>query len=108
MIRRPPRSTLFPYTTLFRSVHPDRVGVAHHETTVAPDAAGRVGRVALVGLGDDDQDAWSAGIERLDRDVLLEVDAVAHEPDGGAPDLERDVLAGVELVIALDVLRDAS
>src|SRR5258708_27004436 len=28
MIRRPPRSTLFPYTTLFRSVHaaPQRVG----------------------------------------------------------------------------------
>jgi len=25
MIRRPPRSTLFPYTTLFRSVIPDRV-----------------------------------------------------------------------------------
>src|SRR5256885_7122643 len=24
MIRRPPRSTLFPYTTLFRSVHPAR------------------------------------------------------------------------------------
>src|SRR5256885_10640104 len=24
MIRRPPRSTLFPYTTLFRSVHPRR------------------------------------------------------------------------------------
>src|SRR5260221_7993645 len=24
MIRRPPRSTLFPYTTLFRSVHPSR------------------------------------------------------------------------------------
>src|SRR2546425_9504975 len=27
MIRRPPRSTLFPYTTLFRSV---RVSLAHH------------------------------------------------------------------------------
>ena len=26
MIRRPPRSTLFPYTTLFRSRLPDRVG----------------------------------------------------------------------------------
>src|SRR3712207_7090305 len=25
MIRRPPRSTLFPYTTLFRSFDPDRV-----------------------------------------------------------------------------------
>src|SRR5260370_10600640 len=28
MIRRPPRSTLFPYTTLFRSTQ----GVAHHKT----------------------------------------------------------------------------
>src|SRR2546426_12644068 len=26
MIRRPPRSTLFPYTTLFRSHRPERVG----------------------------------------------------------------------------------
>src|SRR5689334_23748527 len=25
MIRRPPRSTLFPYTTLFRSLEPDQV-----------------------------------------------------------------------------------
>src|SRR3712207_7345375 len=33
MIRRPPRSTLFPYTTLFRSVRGDRVhgGVAVQE-----------------------------------------------------------------------------
>src|SRR3712207_8068447 len=28
MIRRPPRSTLFPYTTLFRSIHPDLGGLA--------------------------------------------------------------------------------
>src|SRR2546421_8691016 len=28
MIRRPPRSTLFPYTTLFRSQMQDRLGVA--------------------------------------------------------------------------------
>src|SRR3712207_8846900 len=27
MIRRPPRSTLFPYTTLFRSLEPDRPGL---------------------------------------------------------------------------------
>src|SRR5256885_11160362 len=41
MIRRPPRSTLFPYTTLFRSVEEllhhhgdpaDPVQVAHHES----------------------------------------------------------------------------
>src|SRR5260370_26941339 len=31
MIRRPPRSTLFPYTTLFRSMH----GVKVYETHVA-------------------------------------------------------------------------
>src|SRR3712207_7057067 len=35
MIRRPPRSTLFPYTTLFRSLRPR----GHLE---APDAHGRV------------------------------------------------------------------
>src|SRR3712207_7993391 len=28
MIRRPPRSTLFPYTTLFRSFHPVVLGTA--------------------------------------------------------------------------------
>src|SRR3712207_8365553 len=43
MIRRPPRSTLFPYTTLFRSVddhgprHP-----AHHSTEDAEEAPGLV------------------------------------------------------------------
>src|SRR3989449_3672824 len=30
MIRRPPRSTLFPYTTLFRSARPDREWRAPH------------------------------------------------------------------------------
>src|SRR5258707_8561472 len=34
MIRRPPRSTLFPYTTLFRSVHRP-----HARRTAAPAAA---------------------------------------------------------------------
>src|SRR3712207_8762542 len=32
MIRRPPRSTLFPYTTLFRSI----IDVAPHQQPVAP------------------------------------------------------------------------
>src|SRR5256885_8154331 len=30
MIRRPPRSTLFPYTTLFRSIEGGRTGVTLH------------------------------------------------------------------------------
>src|SRR5438067_4981176 len=36
MIRRPPRSTLFPYTTLFRSVAPDvpLIGSSHGQDVV--------------------------------------------------------------------------
>src|SRR2546426_7879655 len=30
MIRRPPRSTLFPYTTLFRSLHRPDARLVHH------------------------------------------------------------------------------
>src|SRR5258707_8203162 len=41
MIRRPPRSTLFPYTTLFRSHHIHAAGCAHYvkptEGVHAPD-----------------------------------------------------------------------
>src|SRR3712207_7312294 len=36
MIRRPPRSTLFPYTTLFRSQHPDGVR-GRGRTSAQPD-----------------------------------------------------------------------
>src|SRR2546422_7139569 len=39
MIRRPPRSTLFPYTTLFRS-HAARVGADPRPQTPLPPAAG--------------------------------------------------------------------
>src|SRR2546426_1977560 len=41
MIRRPPRSTLFPYTTLFRS-HVVAVGLAPHCFGLGLDAAHRV------------------------------------------------------------------
>src|SRR5216683_5829156 len=43
MIRRPPRSTLFPYTTLFRS-RPPRCGRNGRRRTRGPDACG--GRAA--------------------------------------------------------------
>src|SRR5688572_32464401 len=48
MIRRPPRSTLFPYTTLFRSVGPvdvfAKVGLISFDTTVEVDGFGDVYR----------------------------------------------------------------
>src|SRR5438874_5287430 len=54
MLRRPPRSTLFPYTTLFRSVAdvpPERLddGLERsgHELVAAPEHHERAGRVGL-------------------------------------------------------------
>src|SRR2546429_4078934 len=42
MIRRPPRSTLFPYTTLFRSVHGDGVvGLAHRRLSIIDLSTGQ-------------------------------------------------------------------
>src|SRR5438552_11581127 len=37
MIRRPPRSTLFPYTTLFRSLAPAAGGDGRHRSGLAGD-----------------------------------------------------------------------
>src|SRR3712207_8411535 len=46
MIRRPPRSTLFPYTTLFRSPHPPpehAEPVHHRRVAVGADERVRIG-----------------------------------------------------------------
>src|SRR3712207_8978878 len=55
MIRRPPRSTLFPYTTLFRSGDRDRAGreAAGHGDRHAADAGLLLAVVEGVALGGD-------------------------------------------------------
>src|SRR3712207_8177975 len=66
MIRRPPRSTLFPYTTLFRSTPPSpAVGRTAGEAEVLAGAgsccvapAGRAGGSGARGAG---QDRWIRG-----------------------------------------------
>src|SRR5260370_20083556 len=60
MIRRPPRSTLFPYTTLFRSSHRWR------RVYPAPAAAGRAATVSRMGLSADTGGLYSDGV-RIDR-----------------------------------------
>src|SRR3712207_7549259 len=65
MIRRPPRSTLFPYTTLFRSLEPTaylleeglvaRVGAQRRQVVREPADGRGVG--AAVVVDDDDQPA---------------------------------------------------
>src|SRR2546425_6178302 len=102
MIRRPPRSTLFPYTTLFRSDRDDGTALAQELAQLgngprhaqAPEAAPILGRYGLgirrraeevvfggaVALGDgargQDQHVEAAG-------------QVARGPVGGIDDLER-------------------
>src|SRR2546426_11829258 len=69
MIRRPPRSTLFPYTTLFRSHARDGPGeVAMHQVAVETDGLEDLGAgVALQGgdshLGHDLEDSLVQGLD---------------------------------------------
>src|SRR3989442_11793870 len=48
MIRRPPRSTLFPYTTLFRSEIPEGRGVTQDRVTDCPVPDFRVAVIVTV------------------------------------------------------------
>src|SRR2546430_4616618 len=68
MIRRPPRSTLFPYTTLFRSVDERR---GHRSRS--RDEGGRPDAVARA-VPDDD------GLVRQDRQGHVREERVAEEP----------------------------
>src|SRR3712207_8508026 len=75
MIRRPPRSTLFPYTTLFRS---RLLLVAITATAVAVGAVA----VALSGDGDDSAvPAIRSGVVRLDPEALRPTLAVARSEE---------------------------
>src|SRR5436309_15612037 len=49
MIRRPPRSTLFPYTTLFRSLRNGHLSQPHHHSLVACQTGARREDAALLG-----------------------------------------------------------
>src|SRR3712207_7961350 len=64
MIRRPPRSTLFPYTTLFRSVGEDGRQLAHRAVRLQHAVARRERGVKLDRL---------RGREELDREHALRV-----------------------------------
>src|SRR2546422_2704548 len=67
MIRRPPRSTLFPYTTLFRSrIASERasIGQVFHKLGLAPDWGGSFFLPRLVGTGRALELVWSARMVR--------------------------------------------
>src|SRR3712207_7217653 len=85
MIRRPPRSTLFPYTTLFRSGYVLR-------GDVDPDAVPIV-LVDLVALSQEAHRVHDLHAARAPARVevlgIVVVDAVVHHLEGGATAADR-------------------
>src|SRR5258708_21976308 len=81
MIRRPPRSTLFPYTTLFRS-RTRHAGLQHVADQQSVDVVVLVIRIGLV-EGDDDQ---RLGREFRDRIVAEEFRSEEHTSELQSPD----------------------
>src|SRR2546422_9362039 len=81
MIRRPPRSTLFPYTTLFRSLKTARKGVGEIELIVA-------GRAAHAGVNPQD------GVNAV-HELALQIARVArfNQPRRGVT-VNADVVEG--------------
>src|SRR5689334_23541570 len=91
MIRRPPRSTLFPYTTLFRSDLGDDRG---HARLVPADAGVDDGRAGVL----DQQGELHhlvPGLTALDqveqREPVDDREAVAHGLPGTTDDLDREL-----------------
>src|SRR2546426_8740400 len=89
MIRRPPRSTLFPYTTLFRSHVPEPLAqllrVFGGERDVRPDGLPR--------LAGPQQEVEQA--EQRDGEVEREPGLGADQPDGGRAEPPDDLRAEV-------------
>src|SRR5688572_32624007 len=87
MLRRPPRSTLFPYTTLFRSLGVAGLGDLHlpgvHEIQAGVDLAVGEGRVGHVDRALDVQE---------DLPVASQADARFRGPDGERSEEHTSVL----------------
>src|SRR2546430_424554 len=91
MIRRPPRSTLFPYTTLFRSL--DRVKpsatIAVTDKARALKAAGR----DVIGLGAGEPDFDTPANVKLAAIRAIEAGKTKYTDVGGIPELKEAIIA---------------
>src|SRR3712207_7663706 len=93
MIRRPPRSTLFPYTTLFRSRR--RCRASSEGLVPTHDADGDGGKV---GGGYGDEEVFLADADRLSEPLYLAGDA-----DEGSQDRKSTRLNSSHANISYDV-----
>src|SRR5256885_3288907 len=92
MIRRPPRSTLFPYTTLFRSE-----SEAARKQMSPDDFAAHQAEVWRKGLA-----SWDEGPDRIKR-FCDTVDRVIYTPGSSAGDRKSTRLNSSHLVISYAV-----
>src|SRR2546422_3018993 len=102
MIRRPPRSTLFPYTTLFRSVvldgYADWCGPCKIMAPVLDDfARDRQGEVLVVKLDTDRNPATTHrfGIRAIPTLLVFRQGQEVGRQTGVIPRLRLDALAGL-------------
>src|SRR2546425_8892764 len=78
MIRRPPRSTLFPYTTLFRS-HQDREDAHQRVVEIGREMKKCLGLDAERDLGaKDGRQQLAAGLNRPFRPAMLQARSEEH------------------------------
>ena len=91
MIRRPPRSTLFPYTTLFRSVAPRHVGSSQ---TRARTRVPCIGRQIL--------NHCATREARLDLSLMMQKHSGSCHASGSTLSAETSCSPSVEIVWLLD------
>src|SRR5260370_5733316 len=92
MIRRPPRSTLFPYTTLFRSVAGDSFSVQEDpERAFVPSLPVPVGHRLSSGLEPTDVDG-AANRTPLEPAAAPEHGVISAQRDQPARDVEERVI----------------
>src|SRR3712207_9027691 len=96
MIRRPPRSTLFPYTTLFRSVEEGQrveVGQVIADGPCTDEGEMALGRNLLVAFmcweGHNYEDAIILSQRLVQNDVLTSIHISEHEVDARDNKLDR-------------------
>src|SRR2546430_3320373 len=82
MIRRPPRSTLFPYTTLFRSLQSTRCTAEEPRTTAALNNALHLGNVDRCTARDRKSTRLNSSHSQISYAVFcLKKKNTAHHPD---------------------------
>src|SRR3712207_9174699 len=95
MIRRPPRSTLFPYTTLFRSLFDDRVAAQNAVRELTAEGF----RGEEVSLVSKKPDGKGVEVEYVEEDGREQIEDMAKGAGTGAA-----IGAGAALVLSLTAL----